>query len=325
MLQAAPSVPLLLLGIFCAGLMGYAIQRGATCMVAAMDELVSKRKASRLIALFEASAIVAGGLAIARLAGQLPMEPPVFGITASTVAGGILLGLGAFAARACVFGAIARLGSGEWAYMLVPTGFFLGCLLAGPVLTAAPAMPAAGMSPIFVLASWLTIPLGALLLWRMARGYAHARSGRLAEYVWSPHVATGVIGLTFVIMMLTVGPWSYTDYLASVARGQLDGFGWRAVLFLALLAGATVGGWTAGRLKMVVPVAADLGRCLAGGMLMGAGSVLIPGSNDGLILVGTPLLHLHAWVALGIMSLTIVAAMLVKRRLNVVAMASQKA
>lgn len=325
MTLATPAIPYLLLGILCAGLMGYAIQRGATCMVAAMDELVSKRRANRLIALLEAAAIVAGGLALARLAGHLPVAPPAFAINASTIAGGILLGLGAFAARACVFGAIARLGSGEWAYALVPTGFFLGCLVAGPVLAAAPAMPSAAMSPVLAAASWLMVPLAALLVWRTASGYRHAKAGALAAYVWSPHVATGVIGLTFVILLLTVGPWSYTDYLAEAARGMASGFSWRSVLFVSLLGGAIIGGWTAGRLKMVAPGWMDVARCLAGGMLMGTGSVLIPGSNDGLILIGTPLFYGHAWVALSIMSLTIVIAMLVKRRFNVIATASQKA
>lgn len=325
MMPAMPSIPLLLLGIICAGLMGYAIQRGATCMVAAMDELVSKRKATRLIALVEAAAIVAGGLALARLAGHLPMEPVTYAITASTIAGGVLLGLGAFMAGACVFGAIARLGSGQWAYALVPTGFFIGCLLAEPLLSAAPPMSSAGMSPVLAVASWLTIPLGLLFLWRAAIGYGHARSGKLAHYVWSPHVATAVIGLTFVILLLAVGPWSYTDYLASAARGMASGFGWRALLFVALLGGAIIGGWTAGRLTMVLPNAADMARCLGGGALMGTGSVLIPGSNDGLILIGTPLLHLYAWIALGVMALTIVAAMLFRRRAKSVAEVKQKA
>ena len=38
----------------CVGLMGYAIQRGATCTVAAMDEVVTKRTGRRLLSLLEA-------------------------------------------------------------------------------------------------------------------------------------------------------------------------------------------------------------------------------------------------------------------------------
>ena len=46
-----------------------------------------------------------------------------------------------------------------------------------------------------------------------------------------------------------------------------------------------------------------------GGLLMGWGSLLIPGSNDGLILIGMPLLWPYAWVAFAVMCLTIAAAL----------------
>ena len=37
--------------------------------------------------------------------------------TALTVVGGALLGLGAWTNGACAFGSVARLGSGNWAYL----------------------------------------------------------------------------------------------------------------------------------------------------------------------------------------------------------------
>jgi toxin CptA len=51
-----------LIAAVCAGLMGYAIQRGATCTVAAVDEVVSKRSINRLAAMVEASIWVAAAL-----------------------------------------------------------------------------------------------------------------------------------------------------------------------------------------------------------------------------------------------------------------------
>ena len=59
----------------CAGLMGFAIQRGATCTVAAVDEVVSKRRFQRLWSMLEASVWVAGGLAIAQSLGMLSTMP----------------------------------------------------------------------------------------------------------------------------------------------------------------------------------------------------------------------------------------------------------
>ena len=61
----------------CAGVMGFAIQRGGTCTVAAVDELLSKRRANRLLAMGEASLWVAGGLALASMLHVLPAMPEI--------------------------------------------------------------------------------------------------------------------------------------------------------------------------------------------------------------------------------------------------------
>jgi toxin CptA len=56
-------------------------------------------------------------------------------------------------------------------------------------------------------------------------------------------------------------------------------------------------------------------KCFAGGMLMGWGTLLIPGANDGLILVGMPLLWPYAWIAFLAMCMAIAAAMLARQAL----------
>ena len=58
---------------------------------------------------------------------------------------------------------------------------------------------------------------------------------------------------------------------------------------------------------------AQTGKCFSGGMLMGWGTLLIPGGNDGLILVGMPLLWPYAWVAFLTMCITIGLALVVER------------
>jgi toxin CptA len=89
--------------------------------------------------------------------------------------------------------------------------------------------------------------------------------------------------------------------------------GARSVLAIALLAGAALGGWTAGRFASRPIAATQLARCLAGGVLMGWGSLLLPGGNDGLILVGMPLAWPYAWLAIATMCATIAAAQLAGR------------
>ncbi len=305
----------------CAGVMGYAIQRGATCTVAAVDEVVTERTYRRLLSLLEAALWVAGGLVIARALHVLPKMPAGYAVNAWTVIGGALLGLGAYINGACVFGAIARFGSGEWAYIVTPIGFYLGCLSIVPLFGVPMPQKQPYDSPVLAISTWLIVPFLAFALWRIARPWGHGGSNSMrtrwhevvAARIWSPHAATTVIGVTFVLMLLLVGGWAYTDVLAELARGMSASVGARALLALALLAGAALGGWTAGRFRSIRLSAPQLLRCLTGGVLMGWGGLLLPGGNDGLILVGMPLARPYAWVAFATMCVTIALAQLAGR------------
>lgn len=309
----------------CACLMGYAIQRGATCTVAAMDEVVRKRGFNRLASMLEASLWVVGGLLIANSLHLLGKMPGGYAITYVTVLGGALLGLGAYVNKACVFGAIARLGSGEWAYVVTPVGFYVGCVTFASVFSFPAQQKLAYGSPVLQASPWIALTFGILMLGRLGRALlrlsASAEPGPLpqrlvrvlATRVWSPHAATTVIGITFFIMLLGVGAWAYTDVLAELARGMAGNLVARTLLLVALFAGAMWGGFTAGRFRSTRVSLPQLAKCFTGGVLMGWGSLLIPGGNDGLILVGIPLLWPYAWLAFFTMCVVIGAALVVER------------
>lgn len=286
----------------CAAIMGYAIQRGATCMVAAVDEVLTKRSAWRLLGLLEAAAWVAGGVLLWRVIGGHESLPIGYPATMSTVAGGALLGLGALVTRACVFGAVARIGSGEWAYLLTPIGFYLGCLSIWPLIGRLPDMRIA--SPLFD-AGWLLVPFALFVAWRGVEAIHAGRTRMLAAHIWTPHRATAIIGIVFAVSLIAIGPWAYTYALLTLAQGGSEGVAPKLVLLVMLFGGALVGGWTAGRLKLRAPTIGAALRCLVGGMLMGWGSLLIPGGNDELLLVGIPLLQPYAWVAVISMAVAI--------------------
>jgi len=317
-----------LIAAVCAGFMGFAIQRGATCTVAAMDEVVSKRRINRLSSMIEASLWVVGGLLLAQTFHLLGKMPAGYAVTYLTLVGGVLLGLGAFVNRACVFGAIARLGSGEWSYAVTPLGFYVGCLtvpavFAPPVPTRLPYD-----SPVLQASSWVAFLFLGLMVWRLTRPLWKLRAEtsaarllpRLREgltmRIWSPHAATTVIGITFFFMLLLVGAWAYTDVLAELARGMAGNLVARCLLLVALFVGALAGGYTAGRLRSTPISLAQLLRCFLGGLLMGWGSLLIPGGNDGLILVGIPLLWPYAWLAFLTMCVSVGAALVAQKALQ---------
>jgi toxin CptA len=308
-----------LLAMLFVGVMGFAIQRGATCTVAAVDELLNRRRAHRLRSMLEAALWVCGGILIARALHLSAIAPSASAIAWTTIAGAMLLGFGAWINRACVFGAIARFGSGEWAYTLTPLGFLAGAYVYQSMAHASanptPPSPLLNSTSLaFVFVIFVLLRLGLAVFTRP--------SGRpflawLRESIWTPGAATVVIGITFVLVLFLMGAtWAYTDALAELAMGTQMNTWPRVLLFFALLAGAVIGGATAGRFAHTPVSFRDALRCFLGGALMGLGSLMIPGSNDGLILIGLPLFWPHAWLAFVVMCVTVAAAMLISARID---------
>lgn len=309
-----------------AAVMGFAIQRGATCTVAAVEQVILEGRTQRLRSIVAASAWVLAGLLLAHALGVSMSLPPGYRVGANTLLGSALLGFGAFVNQSCVFGSIAKLGSGYWSYAATPIGYYAGCLLMAALTDGAHADALPTIAPMQQTSALLAAALLAGLSWLALRATAqsrisHAHSLRarmhhlVTRRVWEPGAATAVIGLTFLGMLLLVGAWTYTDALADFARGMRTSLLARCLLFVVLLGGAMFGGWSAGGLRAVAPSPLALLRCLAGGVLMGVGSWMIPGGNDGLILVGMPLLWSYAWVAFACMVAVIAASMLVQQRL----------
>lgn len=302
----------LLVAVAAAGVMGFANQRGGTCTVAAIEEIVANRRFNRLVALLEAALWVGAGILLLNVIHTLPLTPPGYVPGLWTIAGAILFGLGAFVNRACLFGTVARLGRGEWAYTATPLGLFAGSLLAfgGQWTTRLERAPEVLTASVFsALVAMILVTL------RVAsHGVTIRRSNRpILEHLWSPYVATTIIGLTFLATFITAGNWDYADFLTGLARGDTTGWKIKSVLAGALIAGAVLGGWSAGRIQPNLPSPVQVLRHFVGGMLMGAGVNMIPGGNTGLILLGMPMMWAYAWVAFVTICATIYVAVRLSR------------
>ncbi len=298
------------IAVICAAMMGYAIQSGATCTVYAISELIQKRRANRLIAMLEAGLWVAVMLMIAGLVAQSPLGATPYGVSHYTVLGGALLGLGAYVNGACVFGSVARLGSGEYVFLLTPFGYFAGVKLFDLAFKVEPAaLPDMGSAPhlptivLSAMALYALARLARVLWWTAVRDRPHG-----APTLWDPHEATLVIGITFAVMLLGVGHWTYPELLSDLAKGKLDDTAWRIALFAALLLGSRLGGFRHGMVGWIKPTSTRIKTCLIGGAMMGVGGALVPGGNDGLVLVGLPFLMPYALVALATMVAVIALA-----------------
>jgi len=328
------SILILVAAAFLAATMGYAVQRGATCTVAAVEEIIKKRSAYRLLALVETSVWVLTIFLIVKFIWGIDSIPSNYAVTSFTILGAALLGIGAAVNNACVFGTIARFGSGDLAYTATPLGFFVGCFIYKIIPENEQALKLSDGSFILAAPFWVILIFLVWIMWRLIfKSFWHRLKSRnsvhqakkfthipwyhtVASRIWAPHAATLVIGVTFIGMLLLVGAWTYTDALSEAARGMTNNTYVRILLVIALLTGAVLGGWTAGRFQYVRIDLRGLTRCAVGGALMGAGSVMIPGGNDGLILIGMPLLYPYAWVAFTGMCLSIALFLKFRERFN---------
>ena len=108
---------------------GMAIQRGNTCTVVAFDDVIHHHSAVRLLAIVYTWFWVAGGLALLALANGFKAHAKLFPVNVWSLVGGALLGIGAVVNGGCTTGAVARVGSGEYAFAWTFVGFFAGCAL----------------------------------------------------------------------------------------------------------------------------------------------------------------------------------------------------
>ena len=108
------------------------------------------------------------------------------------------------------------------------------------------------------------------VIWRLATALVAKPAARpflpwLGESVWAPGAATVVIGVTFVFVLFLMGAtWAYTDVLAELAGGKGMNSLPRALLLLALLLGAVVGGITAKRFAHTPLSYQGVARCFIG-------------------------------------------------------------
>lgn len=217
------------------------------------------------------------------------------------LAGALLFGLGTTVNGACAFGTVARVGAGDLALLMSLPGYALG-LAAGRGV---------GMGPVPTLPS----PVGhfsalALFWWLLLVAVAAIRLRAIAAAPQTPRrrhdrlllLAMSVCGgLLFAIVRNSIYGRAVEPGVRWLFRipGMYEWSG--ALLLSAVFVGATAAGIVRREWKLRPPAALRSLRCLAGGLLMGAGAALIPGGNDFLILWGAPSAAVDAIVALPVM------------------------
>lgn len=296
---------------------GVAIQRGNTCTVVAFDDLIHRRSPYRAVAIVYCWLLVAGGLALLAVTTGFTPVAHLFPVTVWSAVGGALLGAGAVTNGACSTGTIARIGSGEYAFMVTIVGFFVGCLMAPHLFGRSAATHTATVPATTSLDHPIVALLGLVFVvaattWRWVTG-RHESVRDFLRSAWDPRTATLIIAALFVTLVQISGAWSYTDMLGDISRGTTMDLARRLLFLVALLAGATLAGRSLRGPKLIGPLAPRVLRCAAGGFIMGAGSSIAPGAFDGLTLFAQPLLLPFAWVVMGASYAAIIAGVLYLR------------
>ena len=313
-----------------AAVLGFAAHRASVCTVRAVAEVLTSGRAHCLVSFGKSALWVLVILlpvmwydrdAISGIQG--------FSLSLISISGGLMFGIGAAMNGGCAFSTLARLADGQMRMIATLGGFPLGVAMSlAPIEramtgSASPAKPALAM--LVDTAGLLSIVVGGWALfevtrlWRSrAEGVVGWRLPLVGQYRLS--TAALLMGLANGILFLLNGQWAYTGAIRQGVEGLLQ-LGEmptmsRGYLLLSVVLGMLVSTWARGSFKFDFRVGRDWLLNFAGGALMGAGTAMVPGGNDALILFAIPSLSPHAVPSYLGMLFGIAVVMLLMRRIT---------
>jgi hypothetical protein len=292
----------------CALVVGYCVNQGGTCAVAAARDLIG----SRQVRLFLGFAVASGAAGIVCLptawalgvGGHLAGSAP---LGLSLVGGSVLLGLGAVVNDACLLGSLWRLGNGEMRLLALPiglaAGFALAELLPGIIVprTVATGLDHPTLLGVAIIAgSALLLGLAAFLL----------RKIQSPAERWPLWRSMSLLGLCGALLYVIQPGWSYADAvhrevspLLAMMRNGLGG----AIAAALTVVGAALSALRLRVFKPKLPTLVAILRTVAGGILIALGATIIPGGNDTLLLSSVPGGSVSGALAYTVMTLVVVA------------------
>lgn len=267
-------------------LIGYLINQGGTCAVAASRDVVAGRPPSLFLG-FGLAAGLAGLITLPLVSWLGPLgHLGAFGVIGVPLfIGAGLVAIGAVLNDACLLGSLWRLGNGEVRLLLLPVGLGIGFYAAGYLhLQHAAAVPQHTAPPAMLIALFGLLAVGfAVALIRAERS---RMAGRL-PLVWS----MALLGLAGGVMFVVRPGWTYADLVKLAVAPSMPalvlGLG-VAIPALMTIVGALLAALRAKTFALALPTWSTALRTVAGGAAMGLGASLIPGGNDALLLGAIP-------------------------------------
>lgn len=307
-------------------LLGFAAHRSSLCAVKAVAETMTTGRVVMLaffikIALWVVSLSVLG-LALFGISAPVVHWPA----TLSSIAGGLLFGVGVAANGGCTFSTLRRLGDGDTNLAATVAGWLAGASIARTVLS--------GHSPVatpidlqnFVSGPAMKVAVaaaGAFLIWQtmvIIRSFPARAS--IARVLLAPNyklsAAAALIGTASFLLYVNLGAWSFTSIILSSAvpstfpPAAALPVHWMALAFM--LAGMIASSALRRSFSLSRPNPGRLAGHGAAGLAMGFGAAMIPGGNDTLILYGVGFLSPHALPAFASILAGVALTFIVARR-----------
>ena len=294
-------------------MVGASAHRAGLCTVKAVAELMTTGRAHVLWSFLKASLWTLGFLSVASLFGAAP-ELAARPLSAMSLAGGMVFGIGAALNGACSISTMSRLAEGHASMLMTLAGWGIGLLvMQGAGLGPREPSVGSGLSP------WLLVPGLAFMVWEGTRLVLRLRRnwrGLFVDGYWPLSLGVLVLAAANAGLLLVDRPWSFTSTaICSAEAVPLEACANPVSLWPvsgAALTAMIVSARLRGHFRLrPVRIRSALRRLMAGS-LMGMGAAVIPGGNDGLILFGIPALSPHAlpawigivagiWLALALM------------------------
>ena len=280
-------------------ILGFGAHRAGLCTVKAAVEIVSSRQAFFLWSFIKGAIWV---VAITALAGALghATTHSHWPLTLMSVFGGVLFGVGAAVNGSCTLSTLTHAVDGNLGLWVTVAAWPAGMWIAF-------SLPLAHPTPVVVPQTDFPLPVLLLLCLAMLAEsvYILRRFWRkhpvrkvLGASVYTLSAGAALIGISNAIIVELTGVWSYSSTIQCSIGVKSGSHCTQQLLAWAIVAAAILGmalsSAQRGSFKLVVPSGRLALRHAAAGLLMGAGTVMIPGGNDSLLLFAIPSMSPHA-------------------------------
>ena len=279
------------IAVVAAFMVGFAMKRGGLCTYAAALQIVRSGQFERLFAFLGAAAWTVVAIVPLRwFWTDAIQQVSTHSQWSLTLIGGVLLGLGAYLNRGCVFGTFVQLVGGNLTYLFTLLGLACGAVFAKAKLsTVLPVLHDSALtaSPGFLAFLWL----GVAILF-IAYCLVQQKTSR-------DKIIMFTLGIGGGWLFSTVQGWDFAAVITNTTyyffNLQLTGPSFLAVVCtIAMVGGGITAAVVSKNFSIRTPQLWSSVGSFLGGVLMGSSSLIIPGGNDSMLLKGIPALAPHS-------------------------------